>query len=365
VGSGVPRKLLENVALWIEGLVGEGSMRQSITDLIGLAYRSVDAVFREEEAVQWAAGYEVPSALVEKGLALFGSAGFKFDRMVKDMKGALARGRISVESVHAVISVENPEKEKLLELVKGMRLLVEESFVPNGHSRPGLSNTYKKVAPAVNKMMCEDFAEGGLAVVLPVSVVESRLTEFHVSRLSWTPKSGKVKGRPILDCSAGLQSLNSPETKAACDVMWGSISHPRIGDLVRMILSYWRESGAEWEELTLWKVDLRGAYTLLSFEDAAVRYVGAEMTGGLIIFFLCGVFGWSGIPASFQVVSRALKFEIARRIKGADLYVDDIFGVSKKGDVEADIAKVVDLCQALFQSDCIEASKTVVVGGWW
>jgi hypothetical protein len=40
VGSGVPRKLLGNVALWIEGLVGEGSMRQSITDLIGLAKES-------------------------------------------------------------------------------------------------------------------------------------------------------------------------------------------------------------------------------------------------------------------------------------------------------------------------------------
>jgi hypothetical protein len=79
-------------------------------------------------------------------------------------------------------------------------------------------------------------------VVLPVSVVKSQ-TEFHVIRLGWTPKSGKVKGRPILDCSAGLHSLNSPGTKAACDVLWGSISHPRIGDLVRMILSYWRESG--------------------------------------------------------------------------------------------------------------------------
>jgi hypothetical protein len=39
-----------------------------------------------EEAVQWAAGY----ALVERGLALFESAGFKFDRMVKE-DGSLKR----------------------------------------------------------------------------------------------------------------------------------------------------------------------------------------------------------------------------------------------------------------------------------
>jgi hypothetical protein len=62
-----------------------------------------------------------------------------------------------------------------------------------------------------------------------------------------------------------------------------------------------------------------------------------------------------------SVVSRALKFEIMRRIDGAaDLYVDDIFGVSKKAEVDADIAKVVDLCRGLFQSDCIEFSKTEV-----
>jgi hypothetical protein len=33
---------------------------------------------------------------------------------------------------------------------------------------------------------------------------------------------------------------------------------------------------------------------------------------------------------------------------------------SKKAEVDADIAKVVDLCRGLFQSDCIEFSKTEV-----
>jgi hypothetical protein len=42
------------------------------------------------------------------------------------------------------------------------------------------------------------------------------------------------------------------------------------------------------------------------------------------------------------------------------LYVDDIFGVSKKAEVDADITKVVDLCRGLFQSDCIGSSKTEV-----
>jgi hypothetical protein len=49
------------------------------------------------------------------------------------------------------------------------------------------------------------------------------------------------------------------------------------------------------------------------------------------------------------------------RIRGAaDLYVDAFFGVSKKQDVQGDIDAVVDLCRRLFQSDCIEASKTEI-----
>ena len=359
--SRAPSTLISNVQFWVDGLLGPGYMSRSLLDLVDLAYTSVDSVFREAEAVQWADGFVIPKSVVAEGVRLFDGADRDFSKMVGCMKTRLAGGRMSVESVNSVISDSNPEKLKLFELVGGMKLLLEGSFVPNGRSRPLLSAAYRRVAPAVNKMMFEDFVEKGLAVVLPVSLVEEFLPNFHVSRLSWTPKSGKEKGRPILDCSAGVQSLNSPMVKTACNEMWGSISHPGIDDLVRMVWAFWKSSGVGWDELILWKVDLKGAYTLLSFEDEAVPLVGAEMTDGLIIFFLCGVFGWTGTPASFQVVSRALKFEIMRRISGAaDLYVDDIFGVSRKGEVDADIAEVVGLCRGLFQSDCIETSKTEV-----
>jgi hypothetical protein len=99
-----------------------------------------------------------------------------------------------------MISDDNPEKLKMLDLVRGMQLFVEESFQPNGLSRPAVSRTYRRVQSAVNRMLCEDFVKRGLAVIIPGELVERHLKLFHVSRLSWAPKAGKAKGRPILDC---------------------------------------------------------------------------------------------------------------------------------------------------------------------
>jgi hypothetical protein len=63
-------------------------------------------------------------------------------------------------------------------------------------------------------------------------------------------------------------------------------------------------------------VDLKGAYTLLSFHDEDVPLLGSLIDENRVIFFLCGVFGWSGTPAAFQVVTRAIKFEVYQLIDG-------------------------------------------------
>jgi hypothetical protein len=108
------------------------------------------------------------------------------------------------------------------------------------------------------------------------------------------------RSRPILDCGAGNPSVHSEFTKS-CDQFWGEIHHPTISDFVIMIMEFWEvvssldSSLSWWDDLILWKIDLKGAYTLLSFEDAAIPYVAAELDSDAIIFFLCGVFGWAGI----------------------------------------------------------------------
>lgn len=66
----------------------------------------------------------------------------------------------------------------------------------------------------------------------------------------------------------------------------------------------------KWEDIRIFKMDLIEAFTLLTFETEAVRKLMMEMSNDLVMIFLCGVFGWTGIPAAFQVLNRTVKWEI-------------------------------------------------------
>lgn len=95
-------------------------------------------------------------------------------------------------------------------------------------------------------------------------------------------------------------------------------------------------------------MDLKGAYTLLSFRPDDVSLFGMEVTGDLIYLQLCSIFGWSCTPAAFQVVTRALKWEITKALKSyTEMYVDDIIGVCCKTDLVSDMDRAKTICTSL------------------
>ena len=54
-------------------------------------------------------------------------------------------------------------------------------------------------------------------------------------------------------------------------------------------MAFWKkecniDSGAVWEEIVLWKIDLRGAYTLLSFDPRDEHLFGMELSDDFFIF---------------------------------------------------------------------------------
>lgn len=360
----VSQCLSEEVKIWLEVAgAGQGVDQGQFDELIRQAVIANDQSFGEEEAKRWAGEFRVSGETVSDHVQLFHQQGDDLVGMARAMFKILEPERMSVSSIEDVISEENPEKNRLLSLAaEGMPLLTSPGFVASSsRGRPPLSQTYRRMATAVDRMFYEDFIQKGLAFVLPYELVANLDLPFHLSLLSWAPKVGKAKGRPITDCSAGESALNSSYTKVANDFVWGRIQHPTIVDLVQMVVEFKQESGADWSELVLWKLDLRGAFTLLSFRSEDVPFVAAEMQGDLVIFFLCGIFGWAGTPACFQVVTRALKWEFRKHLSGrANLYVDDAFGVSLASEVESDIECAASICRRLFRSECIESSKTEI-----
>jgi hypothetical protein len=111
--------------------------------------------------------------------------------------------------------------------------------------------------------------------------------------------------------------------------------------------------------VVIWKMDMKGAYTLLSYRTRDVPLLGMEIADDLAMFFLCGIFGWTGTPACFQVITRAFSFELNRTLRGSALmYVDDIFGVCCARNLTHDMTATERICTALLGSDSIEYKKS-------
>jgi hypothetical protein len=82
------------------------------------------------------------------------------------------------------------------------------------------------------------------------------------------------------------------------------------------------------QDLRLWKMDLKGAYTLLSFRPSDAGLFAMILTDDLVYFQLARIFGWGSKPAAFQAVTRAITWELRHSLRSRTvMYVGDIIGV--------------------------------------
>eukprot|EP01036_Dinobryon_divergens_P033333 gene33333-43096_t len=323
-----------------------------------------------QDAVIWGADYSIPEELLHKDQLDFDQAG-GLVQLVHARRAASASTRLSVERLARWTTSRNPDRHRLQRLAtKGMPVFLDSTFVPNlGNPGPTLSAATLLVQPALQKMLVEQYCDQHQAIIVSKAAMVASGTPFHVSKLSWTPKHGKPQGRPITDCSSGghgQSPLNSDSTKDTSDAVWGKIVHPGIERAACMILGFFEEAcrkdpTVQWSDLRLWKMDLKGAYTLISFLPRDVPLVSVEIAPGLLMFFLAGVFGWTGTPAAFQVVTRVFQFELKRLLKSHFImYVDDILGVCLARDALAETEMVTEFADGLMGPDSIAPDKTVI-----
>jgi hypothetical protein len=160
------------------------------------------------------------------------------------------------------------------------------------------------------------------------------MAQRHTCKAHWTHKKGKKCGRPLGDLSNvdGI-AINSDDTAAAAVDYYGKIRRPTITDIACTLYKFWVEAKSKnpdlrWEDMHIWKMDLKGAYMLLSFRPDDVGLFAMLLTDDVVYVQIAGIFGWSGTPAAFQVVTRAICWELRLALQGRSLmYVDDIVGV--------------------------------------
>ena len=104
---------------------------------------------------------------------------------------------------------------------------------------------------------------------------------------------------------------------------------------------------------------LKGAFTLLNFRPDMVRHVSLLLWGSIMVFFICGVFGWTGTPGCFQVVNRAIMWEAKKFLKGlAIMFCDDIMGVCWARDLESEIARMKEFIEGFMGKGSVADEKT-------
>ena len=167
---------------------------------------------------------------------------------------------------------------------------------------------------------------------------------IHFAPQHWTPKKGKRQGRPIGDEANredgipinGKTTQGKEAIRAQLREEWGEIHHPTVDELVNMVLSLADEHG--WENIVLWKLDLAGAFNLIRFHTDSIRLLAFALTEELTAIHITGMFGWTGTPYAFQVVTRVLSALVKQAISGkCRWYVDDGMGVSHDRDQDSDV----------------------------
>ena len=349
---------------------GDGGWREELTALMTKAFAAADENYGMREAAEWGGKFVFDRGKVTSDEDLVRAAMLDVSMAARMKMRPHAVNRLSEERIWRLRS-DNEEIPRLLRLSKGAPVFPDPDLVPNGAGeKPPLRKKYLATAPAVNKMIQEAYLDPGLALIVSQSFADS-LEGLHYSPLSWAPKWGKKKGRPITDCSDGGSEernapLNSPYTKEVSDEVWGTIEHPTIEDLVRMVMEFFREQQAmdpslTWADIRIWCMDLRGAYNLISFHPDDVHYLASQTSDEKVIIFLVGIFGWTGTPAAFQVVTRAIVHELKHALTGkAKMYVDDIFGVCLVRNVERDMKTAKGICEDLLGTGAVEDSKSRV-----
>ena len=357
-----------SIIAWADACFAEGNRTtaEDLTVLIQEASDSARTDFDEESAREWAKGYVFPFQYMESDKTCLQTAQLDFVTMVRQRLKILSPNRLNQERV-AGLREDNPERALMSDLAEGMKVHLPVGFTPNGKEpQTPLRATYVSVAPAVNKML-GDIVEQKLAFILPLESAKRYVPRLHLGKAHWTKKKGKPSGRPLGDLTfVDGTPLNTPETSAAAAAYYGDIVHPTIEDIAQMVCRFWaktleRDPEAKWSDLRIWKMDLKGAYTLLSFRPEDVGLFGMLLTDNLVYLQIAGIFGWAGTPAAFQVVTRTIQWELRHTLQSFTMmYVDDIIGVGMVTDVENDLKLTRDVCTNLLGPTAVADDKTEV-----
>ncbi len=143
------------------------------------------------------------------------------------------------------------------------------------------------------------------------------------------------------------------------EAFYGTIEHPTIQDICNLIIKYETSISSIYKnKIIIWKADLKGAFTLLNFRAKDAKYLACELTDKLVLIYHTGLFGWTGTPYAFQVITRVIKRLLRSHISPyVEMYVDDMIGVCLDHEFESLKSTVIGICEGLLGPGAVALDK--------
>ena len=164
IAKRVARKIMASMLKWFPG---EVICRHAVSRLAVEAYKITDDDYGEKEAIEWASGFEfAPDLGIRDGNLLKEACG-DLEVVVREKQALMAdeRTRLSLGSIKDMVPLDDPDRQRLIELVQGIQIVTDEDFEANG-SPPPLRAKYLRMAPAVNKLM-QQLYDSGKVMIIP------------------------------------------------------------------------------------------------------------------------------------------------------------------------------------------------------
>ena len=334
--------------------------------ILETAYNSVQAQYSIEDAVAWAGGFVMPPEVHDMDFKELVELGYDLPELIRRKQARNKHSRLSLARLHDLWDSTDPDFDTLCEFARdGVHVMTDSGFVPRREDPKGFSPKYSVAYPAVNKLIY-DSHKADLAVILPSSCIPRLPAELpiHKSRLGHTLKKGKPQGRVTCNYSYGKphSRLNTAEVKEMARERYGDIQLSTVTQMALMILKqldHAKSLGRGSEDLILWKMDLKGAFTLLFFKPADCGLLVLPMTDQLSYIPIAGNFGLTIFPFVFNVISRSLLRAILLLLIGLCLiYIDDLQGCCLKEHVLTDIDTATLVITNLLGDDAVAEDKT-------
>lgn len=343
----------------IEGFPGvSGQFIDHMRSLVDEAFKTCDLIYGTQEAIRWGADFEWPSEVFTRDNQLARASGFNLETMTEKQHRSNQESRLSNDRIETWIDSSDPDYDRLHDLVGGMRVFVSQDFQCN-NTPPPQRKLYQQVANAVNKILLESWKEGLVFIITRDTA--AKLQPLHYSPVHWTTKVGKESGRNLFDSSDDHHGccLNTDEAKHLLETFYGSIEHPTLRDICNMIMKFIATvHQSDYCHIILWKADLKGAFTLLNFRAIDVKFLACELTDELILLYHTGLFGWTGTPYAFQVITRVVKRLLRKHISEyIEMYVDDMIGICMDHEFDAIKRKVITICEGLLGPNAVATDK--------